>query len=114
MDSRRRQVTAAHGMGWSAMRSRVMYVISLDLRSNCLYGSINFISSLFRLVHLQRLDLSYNHFNYSPIPPHVRNLSRLTYLNLTASMFSGQIPFEISHLSHMTPLHLRHNLILIQ
>jgi Leucine-rich repeat (LRR) protein len=52
------------------------------------------------------LDLSNNHFNYSPIPPQVSNLSRLTYLNLTASMFSGQIPFEISHLSHLTSLHL--------
>jgi Leucine-rich repeat (LRR) protein len=82
------------------------YVIGLHLRSSCLYGSINSNSSLFRLVHLQRLDLSNNHFNYSPIPPQVRNLSRLTYLNLTASMFSGQIPFEISHLSHLTSLHL--------
>ena len=82
------------------------YVIGLHLRSSCLYGSINSNSSLFRLVHLQRLDLSYNHFNYSPIPPQVHNLSRLTYLNLTASMFSGQIPFEISHLSHLTSLHL--------
>ncbi|XP_059449553.1 receptor-like protein 7 [Corylus avellana] len=84
------------------------YVIGLDLRSSCLYGSINSNTSLFRLVHLQRLDLSYNHFNYSPIPPQVGNLSRLTYLNLNASMFSGQIPFEISHLSHLTSLHLNY------
>ena len=82
------------------------YVIGLDLRSSCLYGPINSKNSLFRLVRLQRLDLSYSHFNYSPIPPQVHNLSRLVYLNLTASMFSGQIPFEISHLSHLTSLHL--------
>jgi hypothetical protein len=85
------------------------HVIGLDLSSSCLYGSINSSSSLFRLVHLKRLNLAYNHFNFSPIPPQVRNLSKLTYLNLTASMFSGQIPSEISHLSHLTSLHLCYN-----
>jgi hypothetical protein len=34
------------------------YVIGLHLRSSCLYGSINSNSSLFRLVHLQRLDVT--------------------------------------------------------
>ena len=82
------------------------HVIGLDISSSCLFGSINSNSSLFRLGHLQRLNLAYNNFNYSPIPPQVRNLSRLTYLNLNASMFSGQIPFEISQSSHMTSLHL--------
>ncbi|XP_062151716.1 receptor-like protein 6 [Alnus glutinosa] len=85
------------------------YVIGLDLSNSLLYGSINSSSSLFRLVHLQRLDLSYNHFNYSPIPPQVRNLSRLTYLNLSGSSFSGQIPFEISQLSHLSSLDLSDN-----
>jgi Leucine-rich repeat (LRR) protein len=85
------------------------YVIGLDLSNSLLYGSINSSSSLFRLVHLQRLDLSSNHFNYSPIPPQVRNLSRLTYLNLSRSSFSGQIPFEISQLSHLSSLDLCFN-----
>jgi Leucine-rich repeat (LRR) protein len=85
------------------------YVIGLDLSNSLLYGSINSSSSLFRLVHLQRLDLSSNHFNYSPIPPQVRNLSRLTYLNLSRSSFSGQIPFEISQLSHLSSLDLSYN-----
>ena len=39
------------------------HVISLDLSNSCLYGSINSNSSLFRLVNLQRLNLSYNDFN---------------------------------------------------
>jgi Leucine-rich repeat (LRR) protein len=85
------------------------HVIGLDLSNSCLFGSINSTSSLFHLVHLKRLNLAYNYFNYSPIPPQVRNLSKLTYLNLTASMFSGQIPSEISQLSHLTSLHLCYN-----
>ncbi|XP_059449524.1 receptor-like protein 7 [Corylus avellana] len=90
------------------------YVIGLHLRSSCLYGSINSNNSLFRLVHLQRLDLSYNHFNYSPIPPQVRNLSRLAYLNLSASMFSGQIPLEISQLSQLSSLDLSQDYSLLE
>ncbi|GAY64478.1 hypothetical protein CUMW_233930 [Citrus unshiu] len=56
----------------------------LDLASSCLYGSINSTSSLFQLVHLQRLSLFDNNFNFSEI----LNLSRLTHLNLSRSYFS--------------------------
>ena len=69
-----------------------------------LYGSINSNSTLFRLAHLQSLNLADNHFNYSQIPSQVGNLSRLTYL--TYSLFSGQIPFEISKLSQLSSLDL--------
>ena len=82
-------------------------MIGLDLSSSCLYGSINSNTSLFRLVHLQRLNLAHNHFNYSQIPSQVGNLSRLTYLNLSSSVFSGQIPFEVSKLSQLSTLVLR-------
>ena len=75
------------------------HVIGLDLSSSCLYGSINSNSTLFRLVHLQSLNLAYNHFNYSQIPSQLGNLSRLTYLNHSSTMFSGQISFEVSKLS---------------
>ncbi|KAH7543848.1 hypothetical protein JRO89_XS15G0031200 [Xanthoceras sorbifolium] len=37
-------------------------VIDLDLSCSQLYGSIPSNSSLFRLSHLQRLDLAFNHF----------------------------------------------------
>jgi Leucine-rich repeat (LRR) protein len=87
----------------------VTHVIGLDLSSSCLYGSINSTSSLFRLVHLQRLNLANNHFNYSHIPSQVRDLSRLTHLNLSSSVFSGQIPLEISQLSHLSSLDLSQN-----
>ena len=75
------------------------HVIGLDLHSSCLYGSINSSSSLFNLVHLRRLDLADNHFNNSQIPSTVSNLSKLTYLNLSNSSFSSQIPIEFSQLS---------------
>ncbi|CAN6574110.1 unnamed protein product [Malus baccata var. baccata] len=78
------------------------HVIGLELGSNCLYGSINSNSSLFQLVHLQRLDLSDNHFNLSQIPSRLgRDLTSLTYLNLSQSLFSGQVPSEISKLSKL-------------
>ncbi|XP_058211423.1 receptor-like protein 7 [Rhododendron vialii] len=77
-------------------------VIDLDLSSSFLYGSINSNSSLFSLVHLRRLNLADNHFNYSQIPTGIGNLSRLRSLKLNNSFFSGQIPSEISSLSQLT------------
>ncbi|ONI18146.1 hypothetical protein PRUPE_3G199400 [Prunus persica] len=61
------------------------HVIGLDLRSSCLHGSINSSNSLFRLVHLQRLDLSDNHFNFSQIPSRfeISKLSKLSTLDLS-------------------------------
>ena len=85
------------------------HVIGLDLNSSCLYGSINSSSTLFHLVHLQKLNLADNYFNYSQIPSQVSNLSRLTHLNLAHSMFSGQIPLEVSKLSQLSSLGLGWN-----
>ncbi|CAL9013559.1 unnamed protein product [Prunus brigantina] len=86
------------------------HVVGLNLRSSCLYGSIDSSNSLFRLVHLQRLDLSDNHFNFSQIPSRFgHDLSSLTYLNLSNSFFSGQIPSEISKLSKLSTLDLSFN-----
>ncbi|KAM3704805.1 hypothetical protein ACB098_03G032800 [Castanea mollissima] len=69
-------------------------------------------SSLFSLVHLRRLNLAYNHFNSSQIPSGFGRLSGLTYLNLSASSFSGQIPLNISELSKLTSLDLSYNFML--
>ncbi|XP_059449547.1 receptor-like protein 6 [Corylus avellana] len=55
------------------------HVIGLELSSSCLYGSINSTSSLFRLVHLQRLNLAFNDFNYLEIS----QLSHLSSLDLS-------------------------------
>ncbi|KAL4602199.1 hypothetical protein ACB092_10G036200 [Castanea dentata] len=85
------------------------HVIGLDLSSNYLYGSINSSSSLFHLVHLQMLNLADNYFSYSQIPPSIRYLSNLTYLNLSMSHFSSQIPLEIFELSKLVSLDLGFN-----
>ncbi|KAL6330240.1 hypothetical protein AAG906_040162 [Vitis piasezkii] len=85
------------------------HVIGLHLASSCLYGSINCSSTLFSLVHLRRLDLSGNDFNYSRIPHGVGQLSRLRSLNLSSSQFSGQIPSELLALSKLVSLDLSSN-----
>ncbi|XP_065627676.1 receptor-like protein 7 isoform X1 [Quercus suber] len=90
------------------------YVIGLDLSSSQLYGSFNSSSSLFHLVRLQKLNLAGNHFNYSQIPPSIRYLSNLTYLNLSMSAFSGQIPPEILELSNLVSLDLSFNPLKLQ
>ena len=85
------------------------HVIGLDMSSSCLYGSIDSNSSLFNLVHLEKLSLADNHFNYSQIPTAIMQLPMLTYLDLSNSFFSGQIPSEISGLSHLSFLYLSYN-----
>jgi hypothetical protein len=85
------------------------HVVGLDLASSWLYGSINSSNSLFRLLQLQRLNLADNHFKHSQIPFGVGNLLRLTYLNLSYSVFSGQIPSELSHLNKLSSLDLSRN-----
>ncbi|KAK9993261.1 hypothetical protein SO802_022964 [Lithocarpus litseifolius] len=85
------------------------HVIGHELINSCLYGSINSSSSLFQLVHLQILDLSYNNFNFSRIPSSIGNLLKLTYLRLSDSFFAGQIPFKISRLSKLSSLDLSCN-----
>ncbi|ONI22455.1 hypothetical protein PRUPE_2G130500 [Prunus persica] len=90
------------------------HVIGLDLSSSYLYGSFDSNSSLFSLVHLQRLSLSDNDFIYSQIPSSIRNFPSLTHLDLSASFFSGQVPSEVSHLSKLTYLNLRCNILEIE
>ncbi|KAF2292417.1 hypothetical protein GH714_022196 [Hevea brasiliensis] len=105
--SMEKEVTAAHGMVWSVTKTN--HVVSLDLSGCCLFGSINSNSTLFRLVHLQNLNLAYNDFNYSQIPSQIGLLSSLTRLNLSISDFSGQIPPQVLNLSSLISLDLSYN-----
>ncbi|RHN44215.1 putative leucine-rich repeat-containing, plant-type, leucine-rich repeat domain, L [Medicago truncatula] len=82
------------------------HVIHIDLSSSQLYGTMDANSSLFRLVHLRLLDLFDNDFNYSQIPSKIGELSQLKYLNLSISLFSGEIPQQFSQLSKLLSLDL--------
>ncbi|KAK3430456.1 hypothetical protein EUGRSUZ_E02040 [Eucalyptus grandis] len=83
-------------------------VIALDLSSNCLSGTMSPNTTLFRLVHVESLNLAFNSFNFSSIPYGFGNLSKLQYLNLSSSDFSGEIPRDISQLSKLVSLDLSH------
>ncbi|KAF8034778.1 hypothetical protein BT93_C0943 [Corymbia citriodora subsp. variegata] len=86
------------------------HVIVLDLGSSFLHGSIDNNSTLFQIARLERLNLSFNHFNYSQIPSRVGDLSRLTHLDLSASVFSDRVPSEIYKLTRLVYLNLCCNL----
>ncbi|KAF3457076.1 hypothetical protein FNV43_RR01733 [Rhamnella rubrinervis] len=85
------------------------HVIGVDLTSSFLYGSFNSTNTLFNLSHLQWLSLADNDFRRSRIPSEIGRLSRLTYLNLSYSVFYGQVPLEISQLSNLSSLDLFNN-----
>ncbi|KAF8027803.1 hypothetical protein BT93_E0662 [Corymbia citriodora subsp. variegata] len=82
------------------------HVTSLDLSNGCLFGTIPANTSLFRLLHLESLNLAWNDFNSSSIPYGFSNLSRLQYLNLSNSYFSGKVPLDIPRLSRLISLDL--------
>ncbi|GAU26003.1 hypothetical protein TSUD_166850 [Trifolium subterraneum] len=81
-------------------------VIQIDLSSSQLYGTMDANSSLFRLVHLRKLNLLDNDFNNSQIPSRIGELSQLEYLILVDTNFFGEIPPQISQLSKLLFLEL--------
>nr|TKS05997.1 hypothetical protein D5086_0000127680 [Populus alba] len=85
------------------------HVTGLDLACSMLYGTLHSNSTLFSLHHLQKLDLSDNHFNFSHISSRFGQFSNLTLLNLNFSVFTGQVPSEITHLSKLVSLDLSDN-----
>ena len=60
-------------------------VIGLDLSCSWLQGTIPSNSSLFLLHYLQRINLAFNNFEYSPISSGFGQFARLRYLNLSSS-----------------------------
>lgn len=85
------------------------HVIELDLSSSCLYSTVPTSSSLLNLHHLESLNLGYNNFSYPEILHAVGQLGKLSILNLSNSVFSGQIPSEISTPSSLCVLDLALN-----
>ncbi|XP_057789419.1 receptor-like protein 7 [Salvia miltiorrhiza] len=80
------------------------YVVSLQLDHESISGEIADSSSLFRLVHLQKLNLAYNKFNNTRIPKGIHNLTYLTHLNLSNAEFGGQVPLQLSFLRRLVCL----------
>jgi hypothetical protein len=63
--------------------------------------------AIFELTSLQRLDLSINCFGQYSLPASgFERFSLLTYLNLSNSGFSGQIPIGIGRLASLVSLDL--------
>ncbi|KAK3429890.1 hypothetical protein EUGRSUZ_E01380 [Eucalyptus grandis] len=81
------------------------HVTSLDLSHSCLFGTLSSNTSLFRLLHLASLNLTWNDFNSSSIPYGFGNLSRLQYLNFSGS-FLGKVPLDIPQLFRLVSLDL--------
>ncbi|MED6159821.1 hypothetical protein PIB30_045700 [Stylosanthes scabra] len=82
------------------------HVIGLDLCCAMPIGEFDPNSTLFRLTHLQQLNLAYNDFSFSPLSSRMGDLVSLTHLNLSNSRFYGHIPSTISHLSKLVSLDL--------
>ncbi|KAI3720891.1 hypothetical protein L2E82_31889 [Cichorium intybus] len=68
-------------------------------------GKLN--PSLRNLTSLEVLDLSSNDFGGNPIPTYVGSLKTLTYLNLSESSFSGEVPSQLGNLSALLVLSVR-------
>ncbi|XP_030526352.1 receptor-like protein 43 [Rhodamnia argentea] len=85
------------------------YVTGLDLSQSCLWGSINSNAGLFRLIHLQSLNLALNDFNNSQIPSSIGDLVELASLDLSRSSFGGQIPSQLLELTNLSSLDLSGN-----
>ncbi|OVA02746.1 Leucine-rich repeat [Macleaya cordata] len=85
---------------------RAGHVLSLDLSNEFISGGLDNSSSLFNLQYLERLNLAFNLFRSTPIPSGFDQLANLTYLNLSNSGFTGQIPIDISRLTRLVTLDL--------
>ncbi|XP_062081172.1 receptor-like protein Cf-9 [Humulus lupulus] len=81
-------------------------VIVLDLSCGSLQGTISSNSTLFKLHHLKDLQLFGNDFRGSFIVSEFGKFKNMTFLDLSDSNFSGQVPLEISHLSKLVILGL--------
>ncbi|KAD3066674.1 hypothetical protein E3N88_34554 [Mikania micrantha] len=111
--------TSENGSGsdcclWDGVEcSNEWHVIGLDVGKSSLSGVINSSSTLFKLVHLQMLNLSMNFFE-SQIPSEIAWLKQLRSLDLSYSLFNGQIPNEISYLIQLSTLDLSGNPLKLQ
>lgn len=63
-------------------------------------------ASLLEFKYLNYLDLSMNDFNYTQIPNFLGSLVKLTYLNLSLTLFFGKLPLHLENLTKLVALDL--------
>ncbi|KAI3938901.1 hypothetical protein MKW92_012524 [Papaver armeniacum] len=114
---------------WHGIRcsNETLRVVSVDLRNKDLENYYNkkmvpynvgssdtpstsltgiFSASLLKLTHLEYLDLSYNDFQESQIPRQFSDLTSLTHLDLSFSVFSSSISTQFTNISSLQFLDL--------
>ncbi|KAD7480256.1 hypothetical protein R6Q59_009026 [Mikania micrantha] len=85
-------------------------VIGLELSCGMLQGTIHPNTTLFHLPNLQRVNLAYNDFANSQLPPDIGRVSNsLTHLNMSNCWLTGQVPTNISQLHKLVSLDLSGN-----
>ncbi|CAL9225217.1 unnamed protein product [Arabidopsis halleri] len=75
-------------------------VVELDLEDSSLNGPLRSNSSLFRLQHLQSLNLAYNNL-LGTLPDSIGNLTNLKVLSLVDCNLFGKIPSSLGSLSYL-------------
>ncbi|KFK23445.1 hypothetical protein AALP_AAs69602U000300 [Arabis alpina] len=83
-------------------------IVELELTFSSLNGPLRSNSSLFRLQHLQSLDLGYSNFS-GILPDSIANLKYLTHLGCTSCNLHGEIPSSLGNLSYLAVLDLSYN-----
>jgi len=85
------------------------HVIGLNLHCEGLQGTLDPNNTIFRLSHLQTLNLSNNDFSGSSFHSKFGRFPSLTHLDLSDSFLYGEIPTQISQLSKLQSLYLSKN-----
>ncbi|KAJ0873852.1 putative leucine-rich repeat-containing, plant-type [Helianthus annuus] len=88
--------------------SNTGHVIGLDWSGSSLSGIINSNSTLFKLVHLQTIDLSENHLS-GQVSKSLGNCTNLEFLSLADNSFEDVFPLWLGTLPKLQVLLLRSN-----
>ncbi|CAM9272041.1 unnamed protein product [Choristocarpus tenellus] len=92
---------------WHGLTIMEGAVVSLKLINNELEGELP--SSMFKLVTLQELNLSYNNGIKGCLPTDIGNMTNLTVLHVYAASLTGLIPKSLSNLCNLEELWLNGN-----